>query len=259
MPRSGRSRDNVDEEELDSTFARAKAEGEALGLKGAELANYIKEQRQAEAEAEQRRLQAEAESEQRRLQAEAESEQRRLQAESEQRRLQAEAEQRRSQAEAEERQAERDFELQRLRVQMQGDTNENAANPVVVDKGYTPSLTEEINSGNLESVCPGSANSDLEPTKSSNPVEGQEESGGAETPERKAGKGDRKKDEEKMDTEEDKKERGVKVAKGVNKKESRWANRNHSIYEHKIDKQSALPGNQNFQNVFKPKMKAGQL
>ncbi|PVD27371.1 hypothetical protein C0Q70_12529 [Pomacea canaliculata] len=92
MPRSGRSRDNVDEEELDSTFARTKAEGEALGLKGVELVNYIKEQRQAEAEAEQRRQQAEAEAEQRRLQAEAEAEQRRLhaEAEAEERRLQTE-------------------------------------------------------------------------------------------------------------------------------------------------------------------------
>ncbi|PVD37207.1 hypothetical protein C0Q70_04202 [Pomacea canaliculata] len=100
MPRSGRSRDNVDEEELDSTFARAKAEGEALGLKGVELVNYIKEQRQAEAEAEQRRFQAEVE----------------------------------------ERQVEREFELQRLRIQMDGDTTENAANPSRSSSGHQQEL-----------------------------------------------------------------------------------------------------------------------
>ncbi|PVD28080.1 hypothetical protein C0Q70_10661 [Pomacea canaliculata] len=129
----------------------------------------------------------------------------------------------------------------------------------VMYKGYTASLTEKINSGNFESVCPGSTNSDMDSTKSSNPVEGQKESGGAETPEKKAGKGNIKKDEEKMDTEEDRKERGVKDAKGDNKKERHRTNRNHSTYEHKNDKQSALPGNQDFQNFFKPKMKARQL
>ena len=94
---------------LDESFIKFKLEGEALELKGKALMDYIKSQREVEAEKEAKKLEAEKELKRIELekeQIEAEKEARKLEAENEQKRIAMESEARRIAAEQEDKRLE---------------------------------------------------------------------------------------------------------------------------------------------------------